>query len=159
MQRIRFRIVLPTILSFLAVALSTWDYENSRVLASMGMGWDTGPPIWPYRAVKLFSAVNVPAYVISWPVLKIPNLQTFELQYAVWFPIILAWWWWVGSDIDFGLLGHPGYSHPRLVAGILLAGSLFLLLLASHVAFEEYQWVRDYWQATHPFMRFFFLGP
>jgi len=158
MQRIRFRIVLPTIFGFLAVALFVWDYENSRVVASMGMGWDTGPPIWPYRAVELFSyAVNVPAYVISWPILKILNLRTFDLQYAVWFPVILAWWWWVGSYIDFGLLGRRSYSHRRLVAGTFLAGSSFLLLVAAYVAFEEYQWVRNYWQGHPPIYALLFL--
>jgi hypothetical protein len=39
-----------------------------RLGKSMGMGWDTGPPLWPYAAVPLFSyAINTPAYVISSP--------------------------------------------------------------------------------------------
>jgi TRAP-type C4-dicarboxylate transport system permease small subunit len=63
MRSIRLRILLPIIFGFFALALALfgWDYENERVVASVGMGWDTGPPVWPYRAVPLFSfAVNGP---------------------------------------------------------------------------------------------------
>src|SRR2546430_841395 len=97
MRSVRLRLLLPIIFGFLALALFTWDYENERVIASMGMGWDTGPPVWPYRVVPSISyAVNAPAYVISWPILKLLHLRTYSLQYAVWFPAILVLWWWVG---------------------------------------------------------------
>src|SRR5713226_1804701 len=151
MRSIRFRIVLPLILGFLALALFAWDYQNERVVASMGMGWDTGPPMWPYRAVPLFSyAVNTPAYVISWPILKLLDLRTLSLQYAVWFPTIVALWWWVGTCIDFGLLGRRSYSRWKLVVGILLAGAVVLLILAARVGLSEYRLFQDYWPGHPP---------
>ena|SRR5438445_1658559 len=151
MRSIRFRVVLPLTLGFLALALFAWDYENERVVASMGMGWDTGPPIWPYRAVPLFSyAVNTPAYEISRPILKLLDLRTSSLQYAVWFSAIMALWWWIGTSIDFGLLDRRSYSHPKLVAGILFAGAVFLLSLAAHVGLDEYRLFQQYWPGHPP---------
>src|SRR5271157_6457163 len=132
MRRIRFRVVLPIVFGFLAVFVFAWDYENSRVVESMGMGWDLGPPMWPYRAVALFSfAVNAPAYIISWPILKILNLRALPFQYAVWFPAIVALWRWVGTCIDFGILRRRSDSHLNLMVGLLLVGAVVLLLVAS----------------------------
>jgi hypothetical protein len=151
MRSIRFRVLLPIIFGFLALALFAWDYQNERVVASMGMGWDTGPPMWPYRALPLFSfAVNGPAYIISWPILKLLDVRTYSLQYAIWFPAIVALWWWTGTCIDFGLLSRRSYSHRKSVAGILLAGGIVLLILAAHVGFDEYRSFQQYWPGHPP---------
>jgi len=151
MHRVRFRVILPTVLGFLAILLFAWDYENDRVVASMGMGWDTGPPMWPYRTVPLVSyAINAPAYIVSWPVLKLLDLRTTWLQYAVWFPFIVVLWWWVGTCIDFGLpIGQSG-SHPRLIASLLLVATVGLLLVAARVCVDEYHWFRNYWPGHPP---------
>ncbi len=62
MRPFRFRVVL----GFLALVLFGWDYENNRIVVYMEMGWDTGPPMWPYQVVPLLSyAINVPAYIVS----------------------------------------------------------------------------------------------
>lgn len=150
MRSIRFRVVLPIIFGFLALALFTWDYHNERVVAAMGIGWDTGPPLWPYRAVPLFSyAVDVPAYLISWPVIRVLDPRTPLYQYAVWFSAILALWWLVGTRIDFGLLGRRRHSHPKLIAMILVAGGAVLLILGAHIGVDEYFSFRQYWP-NHP---------
>jgi hypothetical protein len=91
---IRFRFVLPMVLGFLSLVLTAWDYENNRIVESMGMGWDMGPPFWPYQAVYLFLfTVNVPAFVISMPILKLLNLHANarSLQYPIWFPVLVGW--------------------------------------------------------------------
>jgi hypothetical protein len=151
MRSIRFRVVLPLIFGFLALALFAWDYQNERVVASMGMGWDTGPPMWPYRAVPLFSyAVNTPAYVISWPILKLLDLRTLSLQYAVWFPAIVALWWWVGTCIDFDFFSRRRCSRRKLVAGILLAGGVGLLILGARIGLGEYGLFQHYWPGHPP---------
>jgi hypothetical protein len=65
----------------------------------MGMGWDMGPPFWPYQAIYLLLfTINAPAFVLSMPILKLLNLQTLSLQYGVWFPAIAGWWWWIGTQ-------------------------------------------------------------
>src|SRR5579864_4423627 len=158
MWNIRFRVVLPIIFGFLAVVLFSWDYQNERVVESMGMGWDTGPPMWPYRAVQIISyAVNAPAYVVSWPILKLLNLRTYSFQYAIWFPAIVALWWCVGRSIDFGLLDGRRYSHRTLIAASLLIGAVALLSLATYLGLDEYHRARQYWRGHPPVYAFLFL--
>jgi hypothetical protein len=108
---IRFRLVLPIVFGFLAAVLMTWDYENNRMVGLMGMGWDMGPPFWPYQAIYLLLfTINAPAFVLSMPILKLLNLQTLSLQYGVWFPANVGWWWWIGTRMDFGILGQGGFD-------------------------------------------------
>ena len=74
---IRFRLVLPAVLGFLATVLMVWDYENNRMVELMGMGWDMGAPFWPYQAIYLLLfTVNAPAFVLSMPILKLLNLHS-----------------------------------------------------------------------------------
>jgi hypothetical protein len=158
MRNIRFRVVLPILLGFLAVVLFSWDYQNERVVELMGMGWDTGPPMWPYRAVQIISyAINAPAYVVSWPILRLLDHRIYSLQYAVWFPAIVALWWWVGRCIDFGLLGSRKYSHRRLIAATLLIAAVALLSLATYIGLSEYHWAQQYWRGHPPVDAFLFL--
>jgi hypothetical protein len=57
--------------------------ENNRMVGLMGMGWDMGPPFWPYQAIYLLLfTINAPAFVLSMPILKLLNLQTLSLQYG-----------------------------------------------------------------------------
>jgi hypothetical protein len=78
---IRFRLVLPLVFGFLAAVLMTWDYENNRMVGLMGMGWDMGPPFWPYQTIcLLLFTINAPAFVLSMPILKLLNLQTLSFN-------------------------------------------------------------------------------
>jgi hypothetical protein len=139
MRKIRFRVILPIIFGFLALALFAWDYQNNRVVAEMGMGWDMGPPIWPYRAVALFVfAVNAPAYLISWPILNVLHLRTLELHYAVWFPAIILLWWLTGTWIDFGLVTQRASAHRKRIAGLFLTAGIALLAFATQASLHEY---------------------
>lgn len=154
----RFRVVLPIVFGFLAVVLFTWDYQNERVIESMGMGWDIGPPMWPYQAVRIISyAINAPAYEASWPILKFLDPRTYSLQYAVWFPVIVASWWWVGRCIDFGSLGRRNYSHRKLIAASLLIGTVALLSLVTYLGLDEYYRAQEYWKGYPPVYAFLFL--
>ena len=142
---IRFRVVLPSIFGFLAAALMLWDYENNRMVELMGMGWDIGPPFWPYQAVSLsLYGINVPAFVLTMPVLKLLDLQTLPLQYAVWFPAIVAWWWWLGSRIDFGIIRRRHHRHAKLFAGVLAAASFGFIGIAVRVIVGEVHWWMQY---------------
>jgi hypothetical protein len=148
MRRIRFRFVLPVVFGFLALVLFAWEHQNNRVIASMGMGWDTGPPMWPYEAVPLFSyALNAPAYIACGPLIRLIDPRADWIEYAIWFPAITAMWWWVGTRIDYGLLGRRKYRRPKLVAGLLVVGALVLLVLAIRVGVGEYRLFRYYWPA------------
>src|SRR5260370_21287939 len=134
-----FRVVLAIVLSFLAAMLMLWDYENNRMVGLMGMEWDTGPPFWPYQAIYLLLfAINAPAFVLSMPILKLLNLDTLSLRYSVWLPAIVGWWWWVGSRIDFGIIGRRRYRHPKMFAGALATASLGLIYVAIEYAPDSF---------------------
>ena len=153
-MQIRFRIVLPIVLSSCSFLLFAWEYENNRVIESMGMAWDTGPPIWPYEAVPLFLyALNAPAYTACRPIVSLISRQTDVwsnwIEYAVCLPAITALWWWVGARIDHGLVVPRDCSHPKLVALFLLAGALALLFLAGRIGLSEYHSFQLYWP-DHP---------
>src|SRR6266853_202002 len=136
---IRFRLVLPLVFGFLAAVLMTWDYENNRMVGLMGMGWDMGPPFWPYQAIYLLLfTINAPAFVLSMPILKLLNLQTLSLQYGVWFPAIVGWWSWIGTRMDFGILGRGSFRYAKLIAGVLSTVSLALLYAAVRASLDEH---------------------
>jgi len=148
MQRIRFRVVLPVVFGFLSLVLFAWQHENNRMIELMGMAWDTGPPMWPYRAVPLFSyAINAPAYVACWPLTRLIDVPADWPYYVVWFPAIVLLWWWVGTPIDFGLLGRRKYEHPKFLAVLLFVGALVLLILSVNIGVGEYHLFRYYWPA------------
>ena len=148
MRPIRFRVVLPIVVGFLSLILFAWEHQNNRVIESMGMAWDIGPPMWPYQAVPLFSyALNAPAYIACWPLIKMIEARADWIEYAIWLPAITALWWWVGTRIDFGLLGRRKYRHPRLMAVSLLVGALVLFILSVDIGVGEYRLFQYYWPA------------
>ena len=102
-------------------------------------------------------AINAPAYVASWPILKLLEPRIDSLQYAVWFPAIVALWWWVGRSIDFGLLGSRNFSHRKLIAASLLIAAVGLLSLATYIGLDEYHWAQQYWRGQPPVYAFLFL--
>ncbi len=60
------------------------------------------------------------------------QLHTAEARYPVVLPILIAWWWWVGTRIDYGLIGKRVWKHPRVAATLLflLAVGLFYVALS-----------------------------
>jgi hypothetical protein len=152
--RIRFRYVLPIAFGFLSFVLMIWDHENNRIVESMGMDWDMGPPFWPYQAVFLvLITVNLPAFVLSVPILTLLHLHAnaLFLQYAIGLPLLVAWWWWVGTRIDFGLLGHLHYRNAKALAGFLSVAALGLICVAAWIALGEIHWWMEYGRPDSPF--------
>lgn len=135
---IRFRLVLPAVLGFLAIVLMMWDYENHRRIELMGMRWDMGAPFWPYQAMYLLLfTFNAPAFVLSMPILKLLSLHALSLQYSIWFPAIVGWWWWMGTRIDFGVLGGRHYRRSTLLAAVFSTASLGLLYVVARATLGE----------------------
>jgi hypothetical protein len=122
-----------------------WDYENQRMVQLMGMGWDMGPPFWPYQSIYLILfTINAPAFALSMPILRLLSLQTVSLQYGVWFPGIVGWWWWIGTRIDFGVLGRRHFRHAKPFASVLTAASLVFVYVAVHTSIDDLRWWLEY---------------
>jgi hypothetical protein len=86
-----------------SLPLVLWDIHNERVIASVGMGWDMGAPIWPYQAADIvMRLINCPAYSIVMPIANWLRLAAPTHLFLV-IPAILIWWWFAGFTLDRGL--------------------------------------------------------
>ena len=50
----------------------------------------------------------------------------YFFSYVAGFPLILLWWWFIGTRLDFGLLGAGRYKHRRTWLVVLIASFLLL---------------------------------
>ena len=144
MRKICYRVALPIGFGGLTAALMCWDIHNMHVIESMGMAWDTGAPFWPYRTASFFLfAINFPAFALAAPLFLLGQLQTYPTRIMI-LPLIALWWWWVGTRIDFGILGRRRYRHPKVIGGILVAVAIGLLFWAIQTAVSEFQFRTKY---------------
>ena len=122
-----------------------WDLRNQRVIESVGMGWDTGAPVWPCQASSiLLFVIDAPVFALTAPFFFLLRLQTPELQYPMLLPAILLWWWWLGTRIDLGILGRRHYQHPKLLAGFLAAVTVALCYPATRGLIDAVNWWQTY---------------
>ena len=134
---------LPVCLGLLSAALMVWDIHNQRVIQSMGMGWDTGAPIWPYQTPAiLFLALNTPAYIVANPASRLLGLL-IPYNYVMLFPCVILWWWLVGTLLDRGLL-RPA-SRTRWF-WIVLSSTLAVIFGAAgaYLAKDTLRWELTY---------------
>jgi hypothetical protein len=139
MRRFRFRVVLPLVFGCLALTLIAWEFHNERVIASMGMGWDTGPPVWPYQtAWILLQAINAPAFALDLPVFLLLRVATdARLLLEVELPTIVLWWWFIGWRIDFGLLPQRDVRQRKSWGATLGVVSLGIWSCAAYLIAEQ----------------------
>jgi hypothetical protein len=116
----RLRIVLPSLMGILSLPLVLWDIHNERVIESIGMGWDTGAPIWPYQASDiLLRLLNGPAYSVAMPIANLLRLAA-PTHYLLVVPAILIWWWFLGSILERRLARWPVFGMFVVLVALLL---------------------------------------
>jgi hypothetical protein len=135
----RFRIILPSVMGIASLPLMLWDIHNERVILSMGMGWDTGAPIWPYQTSDiLLRLLNGPAYFVTMPFSNAFRLAAPN-HYLLVFPAILLWWWFLGMRIDHGLvITKSRWQWPVFSALVVLA--VLLLFAATSISVGSFRW-------------------
>jgi len=155
------RVILPLMIGALSLPLVIWDIHNARVILSVGMGWDTGPPLWPYQTPEiLLWFINFPAHVIAQPLANLIGLVVPK-HHLLLFPFTLLWWWLVGLEFDRGL---PTLSTPqRWVVFSTLVAVDVLLLWAGLANFNSafrwwFQYGAEFW-STRTLMMVRFLTP
>jgi hypothetical protein len=126
----------------ISTLLMVWDIHNQRTITSMGMAWDTGAPLWPYQTPDtLLFALNTPAFLIS-----TADNYFFKfgligpMNYILFFPAILAWWWLVGLYFDKRL-------SPKSVTRTPFKALLLCLLAVGLICLgiEESRWAFRWW--------------
>ncbi len=132
----RLRIALPLVMGFISPPLVLWEIHNENVIASVGMGWDTGAPIWPYQTSDiLLRLLNGPAYCVAIPMANMMRLFG-PRSFLVVCPAILLWWWFLGSLFDQGLaMAQPRWRWSALSVLSMLA-VLLLLWGVAHQSFS-----------------------
>jgi hypothetical protein len=143
----RLRIILPSVMGAISSPLVIWAIYNQRVIASMGMGWDTGAPIWPYQTPQfLLYFLNYPAHYIAQPMANHLGLVSPE-DYFLLFPTTLIWWWLLGRQLDHGLVGEKSRGNWLFFA-ILVALAVLFLWAAVIAAVDALRWWFQYGESV-----------
>ena len=126
-------------MGILSLPLVLWDIDNERVIESMGMAWDTGAPVWPYQTSDiLLRLLNFPAYFVAMPITNVLRLFATR-QYLIVFPTILLWWWFLGLQLDHGLvIAKSRWRWP--VFSFLVVLAVLLLWAATSISAESFSW-------------------
>ena len=139
----KLQIVLPISLGAITAILTLWDIHNWNVVASMGMAWDTGAPIWPYQTSDiLLQLMNYPAFVIAVPLANRFGLLAPQYHFVL-FPAELLWWWVVGCGLDRRTMHSPRLGS-RFILILLVIGSGLLILAASFQSAWVLLWIVKY---------------
>jgi hypothetical protein len=154
MRTIRLRLVLPILLGLVSFALIAWEFHNEQVIQSMGMRWDTGPPVWPYQTSWiLLQGINAPAYLLDLPFFKAVGLQAGPPQLAVEFLTILLWWWFIGWRIEFGFTPIQNTRHRKWRAVGLWIISLGFGCFLAYLVADQLQFWFEYRTVTGQLLR------
>jgi hypothetical protein len=126
-------------MGIVSLPLVLWDIHNERVIESMGMAWDMGAPVWPYQTSDLLlRLLNFPAYFISMPITNALRLLATD-QYVLVFPAILLWWWFLGVQLDHGLvMAKSRWRWP--VFSFLVVLAVLLMWAATSISAESFRW-------------------
>jgi len=124
-RKIPYRVSLPIVFGLIALALiASAIYEGRHC-----MGYDGGGrPFWPCDAPRYFLAViNLPPIALIQIPLNHSATVPLYLDYVVEFPLILLLWWFIGTRIDFGLLGIGKYENRRSWTAIMITATTILV--------------------------------
>jgi len=111
-----------------------WDiHEEFRVEAT----GTSDIPRFPVPETLLFT-INAPVFPIFIPIFLTGAGLT--LQYLAFLPFVVAWWWWLGTRLDFGWLGKKPNQYPAWTKSFtaLLALALLFLAIKDFLNFGEY---------------------
>jgi hypothetical protein len=161
-MRTRLQILLPAVIGLVNAPLVIWDIYNARVVASVGMGWDMGAPIWPYQTSDiLLRLLNFPAYFVAQPIANALDLAAPRHLFLI-VPTALAWWWLVGMRLDHRL--RPPRSHRGWLRFAAFTIFCLLLLSAALIMSADYLrlWLRyggHFWNIASLLLFVRFLTP
>ena len=144
MRRLPHRVLLPVIFCSISAGLMFWEWRHH----AEWMGYDNGRPFWPCEISNaLVGWLNLPAIILALPLHVFADYWNYPQHYFFLLPCIAILWWFVGTRLDFGLLGKGSRRQKKVFAtGIALctAGALLLLLDNLHSTYLWWQkWGRQ----------------
>lgn len=109
------------------------------------MFYDAGRPFWPCEApdsaLKLLSA---PPIVVGQQLANTWRTAPSYFAHIVELPLILCWWWFVGTRLDFGILGVGRYRLRRVSLSFFITSFALLLAVFGWLEWEGVQFYRTY---------------
>jgi hypothetical protein len=131
------KLILPVVMSVPTTLLTIWDIHNWHVILSMGMAWDTGPPVWPYQASDILLRL------INFPATFIPFGLPAPRYHVVFFPLALLMWWGIGAALDSK--GKKRTARPRwFVSTIAVLIASALVWAGTSELVDAIRWWRQY---------------
>lgn len=116
--------------------------------------YDAGRPFWPCEApdfaLRLLSA---PPIVVALLLANTWRTAPSYFAYITELPLILLWWWFVGTRLDFGILGVGRYRLRRVWLSFFIASFALLLSVFAWLQWEDVQFYRTYpYVAGNPYL-------
>ena len=109
------------------------------------MFYDAGRPFWPCEApdfaLRLLSA---PPIVVALLLANTWRTAPSYFAYITELPLILCWWWFVGTRLDLGILGVGRYRLRRVWLSFFIASFALLLSVFAWLQWEDVQYYRTY---------------
>src|ERR1700733_223588 len=100
--------------------------------------YDAGRPFWPCETPNfILGSLSAPAVALAQTLANAWRAAPSYFAYVIELPLILLWWWFLGTRVDFGLLGAGAYRHRRTWVGALAATIVALLGLLAEWVWEE----------------------
>lgn len=163
MKAPEYRKLLPLVMGGVAAVLIAWDIYNAEVAYEMGMAWDTGWPVVPYRLPEiLLPGLNFPAYVLASPFLWLLDLKMQADRYPVLFVAIVAWWHLLGRRLDLGITPPSWTRFTRAGALLCIVIGIGTAYMALDAAAAGVQWWLKYSQglmSDQTVLLFLYVGP
>ncbi|MGA2252328.1 carboxypeptidase-like regulatory domain-containing protein [Terracidiphilus sp.] len=109
------------------------------------MYYDSGRPFWPCEVpTYTLGSLNVLPVALARLVSNVWTEAPPYFVYAVELPLILLWWWFLGTRLDFGLLDVGVYRRRRTWLGALSAATVLLLGLLGKWVWDEIRFRQAY---------------
>ena len=119
--------MLPFVVGVVSVVLMAWRLHipawGCDVIDEVRINWHCDGSDFVLESMSAPAIIVADHLSATWP--SGPR----EFIYVVELPLIVLWWWFVGTRVDFGLLGTGRYKNRHVWLGVLLAS--FALFLAS----------------------------
>ncbi len=121
------------------------------------MAWALRPAGWTcdyYDAVQLnwrcegadfvLKLINAPPIIVVQPLANLWRTAPSYFAYLLAFPLILLWWWFVGTRFDFGVLGVGRYRRRRAWLGFIVTSFVLLLTLFVGSLWDDIRFFQSY---------------
>ena len=140
-HRIRFQVWLPFVFGLVSIALMAWGLDVERQC----MSYDFGRPFWPCEApASALRVLSAPPIITGSQLANTWRTAPSYFAYIVELPLIVCWWWFVGTRLDFGILGVGLYRRRRVWLSFFIASSALLLAIFGWSLWEDVQFYRAY---------------